>query len=180
MKSVKILTAVVLAAVLSGCVMPRGKSGGRLSEIPEYREGSVKFDTGAKIVVAGGLRTSPQLERALKNYGCTVLDSTQKYTPQVNAADFVAEPLTFRNVTEVYQGRLYLFSRVSVMVREPVHLDDNGFKEKFKRKPRVFHAGARTDLGFRSAAVEADYRAGEGRAMNNLMLVPEFRQALTR
>lgn len=178
----RIVSAGIGLAVLVGCATSRPSGPGvPLAEIPTYPDPPPACDTSARVCVYSELRSAGHLFDALKEAGYDLLGADSFSARNPIPPDFIVDELTFKNWTQSYDGDLWLFTRITVLVRTPYRVSVGSGKPDLRSvNPRVFQAYARTNLGPRTAATVDDYCANEGVACRNLVKLGEFRQALTK
>ena len=151
-----------------------------LSSIPEYPEPQKAYDVSAKVCVYPTLWISQPIEDGLRNAGYRVLPVFPPANEaNVDKPDFIVEPLSFKHTEEKRSGDLWLFSRVVLQVRCPlvVETGETGLGEP---RQRVFQVFARTNLHAVPKAGESHYRANVAAAVENLLRIDAFREALVR
>lgn len=189
MKNIVPVGFVAVALAVAGCASGRRAPAPNnvvdvpeppLSSIPEYPEPQKSYDVSAKVCVYPTLWIARPIEDGLRNAGYRVLPPLPpRNEANVDKPDFIVEPLAFKHTEEKRNGDLWLFSRIVLQVRRPlaVKTGETGVGES---RQRVFQVFARTNLRTVSKAAEPHYRANVATAVENLLRVDAFRDALVR
>ena len=187
----KILPVCFFAAALAvaGCASNRRNSVPNnvvdvpeppLSSIPEYPESQKSYDVSAKVCVYPTLWISRAIEDGLRNAGYRVLPPIPpRNEAKVDKPDFIVEPLEFKHTEEKRNGDLWLFSRIVLQVRRPLVVE-SGETGVGNPRQRVFQVFARANLHSVSKAAEEHYRTNVAAAVENLLRVDAFRDALVQ
>ena len=193
MKASVLLVLASSVLLVAGCASTAPKRGGSaakrpaplpeqpLPDIPEYPDLGGTYDVSAKVCVYKTLWIYQPLSDALRTAGYDVLP----HFPPPNESrlenpDFIIEPLAFKHTVEKRKGESWLFTRIVVQVRRPLRVPNGESLIGYQPQTRIFQVFARRNLGVVSAVTEANCRDNVGAAIDNLLRVGAFRDALTR
>lgn len=150
-----------------------------LSEIPAYPELQKSYDVSAKLCVYPTLWIAKPIADGLVNAGYRVLPLIPPLADvKVENPDFIVEPLSFKHTTELRNGELWLFTRITLQVRRPLRVVAAETQIGPQAQPRIFQVYAKRSLGNVSTASESEYRANVEDAVGNLLRVAPFRDSL--
>ena len=180
------LLVLSVAVLLTGCASHRPVSDPNapeppVSEIPDYPDTGENFDVSARVAVYPTLWIAGPIEEGLRNAGYAIADvSTEMGNAKVELPDFIIEPLSFKHSAEPRRAGTWLFTRITLQVRKPARVADEGTVLVPAPRPRVFQVFAKRDIGQVVYIGEAQYRENVAAAVDNLMRIPEFRRALEK